>query len=197
MNPVRILLGMAPWILFSLIVHDTGPQVATVIAAVLSLVLAIWQRRLLEFTSLAVFVVLAVLAQGGAANAEWVAVWGRTTAAVVLAAVMLVSAATVPFTEAYAKESVPQQYWGSPRFREANRKISALWGLVVLGMAVSHVIAALINPDAATAGLTSGHGNLLLNWVIPILLVVQGVKQTQRLARQAPAADPRQTADPR
>ncbi len=191
MNPVRILLGMAPWIVFSVIVHDTGPQVATVIAAVLSLGLAIWQRRLLEFTSLAVFVVLAVIAHGGAANAEWVAVWGRTTAAVVLAAVMLLSAATVPFTEAYAKESVPQQYWGSPKFRETNRRISALWGLVVLGMAVSHVVAALVNPDAATAGLTSGHGNLLLNWVIPILLIAQGVKQTRRLAAHAPTADHR------
>lgn len=193
MNPVRILLGMAPWIVFSLIVHDTGPQVATVIAAVLSLGLAIWQRRLLEFTSLVVFVVLAVVAQGGSANAEWVAVWGRTTAAVALAVVMLLSAATVPFTEAYAKESVPQEYWGSPRFRAVNRRISGLWGLVVLGMAVSHVIAALINPDAATAGLTSGHGNLLLNWVVPILLVVWAVKQTRRLAAGPAAAD--RTAD--
>lgn len=191
MNPVRILLGMAPWIVFSLIIHDTGPRVATVVAAVLSLVLAIWQRRLLEFTSLVVFVGLAVIAQGGAGNAEWVAVWGRTTAAVVLGTVMLLSAATVPFTEAYAKESVPQQYWGSPKFRETNRRISALWGLVVLGMAVSHVVAALINPNAANAGLTSGHGNLLLNWGIPVLLVVLGVKQTQRLAGQAPTADHR------
>ena len=130
--------------------------------------------KMIDVTSAAVFAVLAVV--GFAGGDAWIINWGRATAAFVLAAVMLISAATVPFSEQYARESVPQQYWTSPVFRAKNRKISALWGVVMLVMTGSHLIATVLLDDGVTAG------QFLLNWAVPALLVYAAIKQSKKIA---------------
>jgi len=191
MNPVKILVGLVPWVLFSVLVRIPGDATAgfaALAAAALSVGLILATRKsgvkIIEVGSAVVFGVLTMIAfLGGAAGNVWVADYGRASAAFVLAAVMLVSAATVPFTEQYARASVPQQYWGSPTFRAVNRKISALWGLVMLGMGVAHVTAVAISNGGGV-----GSGSVLLNWAIPVGLIFAGISGTKRIADSATAA---------
>ncbi len=191
MNPTKILIGLAPWVVFALLTRlpvdgIAGP--AAVAAAVASLVVLLIQSRggvkIIEVTSVVVFTLLAVVGFTVAGGDAWITDYGRATAAFVLAAVMLLSAVTVPFTEQYARESVPENVWHSERFRTVNRTISAMWGGIMLAMAVCHVIAAALLADG------TGAGQLLLNWVVPVLLVLQGVKRTRAMSAAArPATD--------
>jgi hypothetical protein len=32
-----------------------------------------------------------------------------------------------PFTEQYARESVPRQFWSSPAFKQTNRRLTIMW----------------------------------------------------------------------
>ena len=51
----------------------------------------------------------------------------------------------MPFTEQFARESVPQAYWSSPTFKKINRVLSAAWGVAIFAVGVSRVGAAAIN----------------------------------------------------
>ncbi len=50
------------------------------------------------------------------ASDDFLALYGRGVAALVLAVVIAPTLATRPFTERYARASVARQYWDSPRF---------------------------------------------------------------------------------
>jgi hypothetical protein len=63
----------------------------------------------------------------------------------------------------------PRQFWSSPRFKQINRQLTLMWGLVFLVMMVSHVIAGAID---------TRRGNTIFNWVAPIVLIVWAVKRT-------------------
>lgn len=190
MNPAKMLVGLAPWVLFSLLTHlpidgIAGP--AAVAAALSSLAIMLFQSKhglnIIDATSAIVFAALAVVGFSG--GDAWITDYGRATAAFVLAAVMLVSAVTLPFTEQYARESVPESYWHTSTFRAINRSISALWGGIMLVTATSHTIASLLLSEGTTAG------QVLLNWGVPVLLVFFGIKQTKKLsdAHHAPATE--------
>ncbi|VTU41421.1 hypothetical protein H4P1_00053 (plasmid) [Variovorax sp. PBS-H4] len=181
MNPVKLLLGFLPWLLYSVLTDlpidgIAGP--AAILATVVSVVLLLVNRKngisIIDATSAVVFGALTVVAFAG--GAEWIHDYGRATSAVVLAVVMLISSVTVPFSEQYARSSVPQQYWGSPIFRAKNRRISALWGFTMLIMTGSHLLATFLLEEGTTAG------QFLLNWLVPALLVVLAVKQTKRMS---------------
>jgi hypothetical protein len=108
--------------------------------------------------------------------------YGRGGSALVLATVMLASVAIVPFTEQLAREQVDRRYWGSPVFRALNRRISLLWAGLIYVMALGHL----------TSGYLADHGqdprNLLLNWAVPVALILYGLKQTDRIAETGTAA---------
>jgi hypothetical protein len=74
-----------------------------------------------------------------------------------------------PFTEHYAREQVPEQYWGSPKFKEINRKLTTMWACIFAAMVPFHVIAGAIDTKA---------GNIIFNWAIPLGLVVWGIKRS-------------------
>ena len=62
----------------------------------------------------------------------------------VIAVVALGSLAFLPFTEQYARESVPREHWGSPLFRRTDRILTAVWGGVfpvtaLLGLLALHL----------------------------------------------------------
>ena len=117
------------------------------------------------------FVVVAFVADG--ATAHWVARYARGIAALILAAIAFGSLLFVPFTEQYAREQVPEQYWGSPQFKQINRKLTALWGFVFIAMVPFHIIAGAVNTRPAT---------IICNWVIPLGLVFWGVKRTSAIS---------------
>lgn len=142
--------------------------------------------KILDVTAIAVFGILAVvgLFAGDQLNVT-LTNFARGGLTFVLAAIMLISAFTIPFTEQYARESVDPALWHSPIFREKNRRISLVWAGAVFLMGCSHVVAGVLADHAAPG---TAPGNVILNWVIPIVLIVLAVKQTQRIAgAQVPA----------
>ncbi|AFA71220.1 putative membrane protein [Gordonia polyisoprenivorans VH2] len=194
MNALLMILGLAPWFVFSLVAQNTGDNVALAagVACAIAFAMAAWGAfrgrswKILDVTAIAVFGILAVvgLFAGDQLNVT-LTNFARGGLTFVLAAIMLISAFTIPFTEQYARESVDPALWHSPIFREKNRRISLLWAGAVFLMGCSHVVAGVLADNAAPG---TAPGNVILNWVIPIVLIVLAVKQTQRIAgAQVPA----------
>jgi hypothetical protein len=135
-----------------------------------------------------VFGIAAVVAPG---VDGFLADYGRALAAAVLAAVILLTLPVMPFTEQYARETVPQQYWHTPEFRAINQRISAAWGGVVAAMAVSHALAGTFEVPDPGVRLLHRPVDLVFNWIVPGLLVWAAARYTQRVsgaADDAPAA---------
>lgn len=176
---IGIYLAFVPWVLFTLIAqHDSLPAastVALVAAAAISLPSLLRRRpKLLELAavaSFAAFTIVAVTADA-AASAD-VARYARAIAASELALTAFGSLLFVPFTEQYARESVPRQWWSTTRFKQVNRRLTTLWGWVFAAMVPAHLIAGAMNTHRA---------NTVFNWVIPIVLVVWAAKRTAAVA---------------
>ncbi len=195
----KVLVGFTPWIVFSLVATRAGSG-AVGTAAVLALLVAVGliirsvvrgeSPKLIEVSGAVVFLVFAVLAGALPGLDPALADYGRGLAAAILALIILLLLPVMPFTEQYARESVPRQYWHSPEFRSVNRRISATWGGVVAVMAVCHTIAgALVVPDPGF-GLLHRPADLVFNWVIPGLLVWWAAGYTQRASRAASSSAP-------
>ena len=107
---------------------------------------------------------------------EWVTRYARAMAAALLALIAFGSLLVVPFTEQYARESVPRQLWSSPRFRKINRQLTTMWALVFAAMVPAHVIAGAVGTHRA---------NLIFNWAIPIALIVWAAKRTASVSDAA------------
>jgi hypothetical protein len=188
-----MLLGLAPWVLFSMIAERLGASAvgyAALLAGLGSLVLAIRGARadgLKTIDAAGVLTFAALAATGFTAShhvCQLLVDYGRGGCAVVLALVMLISAYTVPFTEQYARAQVDRRYWGSPVFRTMNRKISLVWAGLIATMAAGHLMAGAI----AASGNDRPIFNLALNWGVPILIVVQGLKISERIANEHTAS---------
>jgi hypothetical protein len=191
MKQTNLLLGIAPWVLFSMIAERLGADLvgaAALVAGAGSLFLAVRGMResglkVIDAAGVVTFAVLAVVGFLGDHHVRTLLVdYGRGGCAVVLALVMFVSALTVPFTEQYARAEVDRRYWGSPVFRATNRRISLMWAGLIAVMAASH-----LTQGAPAGSGSSFNGNLLLNWVVPVLLVLIGMRRTQRIAAESAA----------
>ena len=112
------------------------------------------------------------------ATAAFVDRYARAIAAGLLATIAFGSLLVVPFTEQYARESVPRQLWSSPQFKRINRKLTTMWGLVFAAMVPAHVIGGALDTHRA---------NLIFNWAIPIVLVIWAAKRTARVSDSAQA----------
>ena len=72
----------------------------------------------------------------------WWETCAQTLSNGVIAAVALGSLlAFTPFTDQYARESVPRQYWDSPLSRRTNRILTVMWGGVFLVTALLGLLA--------------------------------------------------------
>jgi hypothetical protein len=177
-----IYLAFVPWILFSLIAqHDTlkaAAVVALLAAALIAAPAALRGRvRILELGAVIAFVGFTVVAFAvDPSTTHWVARYARAIAALLLALIAFSSLLFVPFTEQYARESVPREFWSTPRFKEINRRLTVLWGSVFLVMTVSHIVAGAID---------TRRGNTIFNWVIPVVLIIWAVKRTGELSDAA------------
>ena len=170
-----IYLAFVPWVLFTLITQHVSLAAAAVAAlaaavAVSAPSLLRGRPKLLELAAVAAFAGFTVLAfRADPAASGWVVHFARAIAAGVLAVTAFGSLLFVPFTEQYARESVPRQFWSSPRFKRINRQLTLLWGCVFVAMMVAHVIAGAID---------TRRGNTIFNWVVPVILIVWAVKRT-------------------
>ena len=172
---VGIYLAFIPWVLFTLIAQHSTLKAAAVVALVGSLAIAgrsiaAGRPKVLELGAVVAFVGFTVVAftAHGSTGAD-VARYARAIAAALLALIALSSLLFTPFTEHYARESVPREFWSSPRFKQVNRQLTLMWALVFCLMVPSHVIAGAINTRPA---------NLIFNWAIPIILIMWAAKRT-------------------
>ncbi len=130
----KALVGFIPWLVFSAMATRGGVGAvgaAAVLAFLVALGLVI--RSTVRGESVKLLEVIAVVFGGYALLAlldpsadAFLADYGRALAALLLAAVIFVVLPVLPFTEQYARESVPREYWHTPEFRSVNRRISAV-----------------------------------------------------------------------
>jgi hypothetical protein len=120
---------------------------------------------------------------------RWLATWGGAGIGLVLGAIILILIPVMPFTEQFARESVPQAQWSSPIFKKINRVLSTGWGLAIFGIGVSRVAAAAIN------GYTTRRlPDILLGLVVPVVIIVYMLKFSKsypdRVTQHEPAQAP-------
>lgn len=169
-----VFIGFAPWIVFDVVASPSTWKYAALAALVVALALNVPDLRhgslkILEASSVVFFGVLCVL--GLVLDRQdliWLETYAQTLSNGVIAVVALGSLAFLPFTEQYARESVPREHWGSPLFRRTNRILTAVWGGVFLVTALLGLLA-----------LHLGSGTDWLNWVIPIALLVAAFRFTR------------------
>jgi predicted permease len=171
-----IFIALIPWVLFTIIAEHGTLKLASIGALAISIGVCVYSSRgggrpkMLELAAVATFIAFTIVAFiADPSVTDFLTRYARAIAAGVLAVLVFGSLLFVPFTEEYARESVPRQYWSSPRFKQANRRITALWGGVFTVMVGSHIIAGTINESRT---------NIIFNWVIPIALVVWGIKHS-------------------
>jgi hypothetical protein len=170
-----IYVALLPWVLFSLITQHDTLKAAAVVALLAAIGIAgpsllRGRPKLLELGAVVAFAGFAVAAfRVDHSTGEWIARYARAIAAGGLAAIAFGSLLWTPFTEQYARESVPCQLWSSPRFKEINRRLTAMWGWVFVTMVPCHVIAGAIDTRRA---------NTIFNWVIPVALILWAAKRT-------------------
>ncbi|MGP3683818.1 hypothetical protein ACTVZO_03755 [Streptomyces sp. IBSNAI002] len=175
-NPV---IGMAPWIVFSLLVGPGRFEIAVGIALATAATLIVLSRvvnrgtswKLLELADVVFFAALAVVgATASAGTLRWLETYAGELANITLAVIAFGSMAVgMPFTLQYAREQVDPALWHTPTFVRTNYVITAVWGLAFL-----------------VAALAGGYGDLVLHnpnniwtgWIIQILAIVAALRFT-------------------
>jgi hypothetical protein len=185
-----IYLAFIPWIVFTLVAQHSTLKLASG-ALLASVMIAARSARaggpkLLELGAVLAFVgFTAVAFIADPATAAFMDRYARAIAAGLLSLIAFGSLLVVPFTEQYARESVPRQLWSSPRFKQINRQLTTMWALVFAAMVPAHVIAGALDTHRA---------NLIFNWAIPIALVIWAAKRTTAVTDNAEAR-PRSGSD--
>ncbi len=187
MNPVKIILGFVPFLLFSVLAPWLGIGWAALAclgaAVVLIAVTARGGVTMLPVVQAVILAVIAVVAFVGGPDVDrFLELNARGGASIVLGLFIVATASVAPFTEAFAKESVAPEYWETPRFRSVNRRISLAWGVAVLVVGVCHIVGAHLD--------TAGTHHLLVlavDWIIPVLAVLRAITFTRTTAASAAA----------
>ena len=198
MKPLPLILSFLPLIAFSLLARllphgDVG--VAALTAAVIAAIAAVavrpvWPPKVINATSIVLFAVFAVVGFAGSAGTDrWLATWAAAGVALVMGLVILALIPVIPFTEQFARLSTPQAYWSSPTFKQINRVLSGAWGVALLGVGASRVVAVAVNGHT-----TRRLPDLLLGLVIPGLILTYMLKFSksypERVTHQAQAEAP-------
>lgn len=125
-----------PWVLFSLITQHDTLKAAAVVALIAAVVIAApaalaGRPRMLEVGTVVAFIGFTIVAFiADPSTTHWLARYARAIAALLLTLIAFSSLLSVPFTEQYARESAPREFWSTPRFKDINRQLTAMWGCV-------------------------------------------------------------------
>ena len=137
MNPLKLVLSFLPLIVFSLLSRFLPHGyigVAGLAAAVIALIAIltshpVWPPKIINTCSLVLFTLTAILGFTlGKNDDRWLATWGGAGVGLILGLVILILVPVMPFTEQFARESVPQAEWSSPTFKKINRVLSTALG---------------------------------------------------------------------
>jgi hypothetical protein len=180
-----LYVALVPWVLFTLLAQHSTLKVAAVISLIVAtgiMIRSITQGglKLLELGAVIAFLGFAVVAfAADHATGLWLARYSRAIAAALLALIAFGSLLFSPFTEQYARDSVPRQFWGSATFKATNRRLTTMWACVFTAMVPFHVLAGVIDKRPT---------NILFNWVVPIGLILWGAKRSDAIAASASPA---------
>jgi hypothetical protein len=180
-----LYIALVPWVAFTLLAQHSTLKLASAAALVLAIAIMIRSivttgAKVLEVGAVLAFTGFTIVAFGADhAAGVWMARYSRAIAAGLLALIAFASLLFTPFTEQYARESVPREHWGSPTFKQINRRITLMWAFIFTAMIPFHIAAGVIDERRT---------NILFNWVAPIGLLLWGIKQSEKIADQATAA---------
>ena len=186
MKPLSLILGFLPWIAFSFLAHRVAAD-SVAWSGLIGLLLvlgtmvaqrAVWPPSVLNVGMLIPLAAITVVGFVGVPDVDaWLYQWAVPGVGLFLGLFILLLVPFAPFTERFARQSTPQAYWGSPTFNRINRVLSAAWGAAIAVMGVCSLLVAALDLYGDGFG-SPGTGELLLNWVIPIAVIVGMVKFT-------------------
>jgi hypothetical protein len=184
MNPVKIVIGFAPFVLLTVLGHwlpvGWAALIALAAAIVVAAITAHGGLKILPVAQAVILIAFALLGfLGGESVKAFLAVYGRGLASLVLGLFIVLTATSRPFTAQFARQAVPPTEWHSPRFVELNRKLSLAWGYVVLILGACHVLGAFLDAQHIHHVLA-----LLVDWVVPIVAFIRVISFTRRIAAQ-------------
>lgn len=171
------ILGIAPWILMSVLAGPGRFELAAGLALALSVAVAIAGRavglsvKLLDLAGIVFFAVLLVIGLIISADERtWLDSWAGELSNIMLVVVaagsMLIR---TPFTLQYAREMVPRELWSNPGFIRTNYVITGVWAAAFLVAAISGFIGDTVLDD---------DNNIWTGWIIQIGAMVLAAKFT-------------------
>lgn len=174
------VVGMAPWIVFSVLVGPGRFELAVGVALGLTALLVAAGRirrpggswKLLELADIVFFAALAVIgALASAGTVDWLETYAGEVSNLALVVIAFGSMAVrTPFTLQYAREQVPPAYWNAPGFVRTNYVLTGVWGLAFLVAAVSGLYGDLVLRDP---------NDIWTGWVIQIGAIVLAARFTE------------------
>jgi hypothetical protein len=176
MKPLGLILAFLPLIAFSFLSrflpHDQIGVAGLIAAlcAVLAMFAArpIWPPKVMGICQFVIFGLIAALGfELSKGDQQWLGTWGGAGVGLVLGLVILLLVPVVPFTEQFARASVPQAEWSSPTFIKINRVLSAAWGAAIILIGVSRVIAQAINGHT-----TRRLPETILGLAVPVIIII-------------------------
>jgi hypothetical protein len=184
MNPLKIIVGFIPFLVFTLLSAwvPVGWSAAIALAAaiVVIIVTARGGMKILPLVQSVILLVIMVLGfVGGSAVDSFLSEYARGGASVVLGLFILTTALFAPFTAQFARDSVPREFWHSKPFIELNRRMSAAWGAAILVVGICRIVSAV--PGAGVTPLLS----FIVQWGIPIAAIYVAFSFTKRVATAA------------
>jgi hypothetical protein len=171
------LVGLSPWILYSLVEGEGRLELSAALALGLAVViLAVnWitgsSPKMLEYSDAVFFAGLAVVvAFADAGTRSWLELWGGEVANAALLAIALGSVLIRrPFTLQYAREDTPKEYWDRPEFLRVNYQITWVWVVAFAIEAASGLYGDAVLRDA---------NNIWTGWIIQTLPLIVAAQFT-------------------
>ncbi|MER5733337.1 hypothetical protein ABT084_34255 [Streptomyces sp. NPDC002138] len=187
-------VGMAPWIIFSLLVGPGRFEIGVAVALASAVALVVTGRlvhrgsswKLLELADVVFFAGMAVIGLlAGAGTLRWLETYAGEVANLTLTLIAFGSMAVrLPFTLQYAREQTDPSLWHAPGFLRANYVITGVWGLAFLVAAIAGGYGDLVLRDP---------NNIWTGWIIQILAIVAALRFTAwypRVVRARAAGGP-------
>lgn len=171
------LVGLAPWIVYSLVEGEGRLEESAAIAFGLALAILFAGRlrggrpKLLEYSDVIFFGGLAIFVAVASPDTHtWLERWSGEIANVALVVIALGSiAARRPFTLAYAREQAPRELWTDPVFLRTNYLITWAWAIAFLIEAASGFYGDLVLDDS---------NNIWTGWIIQTLPLIVAAQFT-------------------
>jgi len=194
MKSLTLILAFLPLVVFSVLARFLPHGyigVAGLAAAAVALIAIltshpIWPPKILNTCSLALFALIAILGFTlGKNDDRWLATWGGAGVGIILGTIILLLIPVMPFTEQFARESVPKAYWSSPTFKKINRVLSVAWGVAIFAIGVCRVAAAAINGHT-----TRRLPEILLGLVVPGAILLYMLKFSKSYPDRATHNEP-------